>query len=54
MATQCRYELEVGEGHLSGLRGQMSGKRTFERQKCGRLSEMKSNPFQGITCIPVS
>ena len=54
MATQCQYELEVGERYLSGLRGQMSGKRTFEWQKCGHLSEMKSNPFQGITCIPVS
>ena len=44
-----------GEGHLSGLRGQMSEKkRTFERQKSGHLSEMKNNPFQQITCIPVN
>ena len=28
-------------------------KRTFERQKSGHLSEMKNNPFQRITFIPV-
>ena len=28
-------------------------KRTFERQKSGLLSEMKNNPFQRITYIPV-
>ena len=45
----------TGKGHLSELRGQMSGKkRMFERQKCGNLSEMKNNPFQRITCIPMN
>ena len=45
----------TSEGHLSGLRGQMSEKkRKFERQKSGHMSEMKNNPFQRITCIPMN
>ena len=26
-------------------------KQTFERLKCGHLSEMENNPFERITCI---
>ena len=44
--------IQSGEGKLSRLRSRK--KQMFERQKSGHLSEMKNNPFQRITCIPVN
>ena len=47
--------LHLGKEHLSGLKCYLSGiKWTFERQKSGKLSDMKTSPFEWITCLPVN